>query len=309
MKKYLFLIAVALIAGFVESLYSGSSLIVFAAAGLYADPDIGLGKFPVNHPLNHTVYRSVELGPIPFGRAVMDGTNPDTQIKLFSDPAVNFRGIAANYNGLAVDGEYSTLEGADVVESGIVNVKVLEAVDPSDPVRIRHVGAGTAATASSQTVDGNAIIAGDATGLANDATEYTEDIKIGSDIQSVLVVGSQAQTFTTLLAEINAGLAGAQIAISGGDLVITADVAGTGHDIEILAGGTLFNALTKFIAILDPVAGVDAVLAADTVGAFCTAADAAKTAVVSGAEFRGTTTGPGMVALFLPAGKKTVTAD
>ena len=306
--KILSLAAILAIAGYLETFYPGSGFI-FAAAGLYADKNIGYGKVPYRHPLNHPVHRNVEEGPIYFGRAVKDGTNPQSQVKPFNSSDGVFRGVAANYIGTKTEGQYEALEGSDIRESGFANVFVSEAVSPASPVRIRHSAVAAVATASNQTVDLGIVAGGDPTGLANDITEYSETIKIGNDFQAVIVQGQDCQTFATLVAAINAGLAGAQIAIVGNDLKITASETGEGHEIEIQIGGNLFSELNGFVAILDPVNGVDAVSAPELVGSFCTTADAGKTVLAEGVEYRGITTGPGMVALFMQAGKKKTTAD
>lgn len=309
-KTVLTLAVVAAIAGFIEAMYPGSGVVAFAMAGAYyANPNIGAGKEPGSHPLNWTIYRVVESGSVPFGHGVKDGTDGETQAAIFNSASAVFRGVAMDRIGTVDREKYGAGEGIDIRESGLVTAVVLEAVSPGDPVRIRHTGSGTSATASYQEVTMTSVAGGDATGLADDTTEYTESIQIGSDTQSVVVAGEDAQTFTELLAAINAGLEGAQIAINSGNLRITATSTGSGHEIDIKAGGTLFESLTEFSAFADPVDGVDAVAAADTVGAFCTTADAGKTALVSGAEFRSSTTGAGVAEIFLPAGAKTITAD
>lgn len=310
-KTVFTLAVVAAIAGFIEAMYPGSGVVACAMAGAYyANPNIGAGKTPGDHPLNFTVYRVVESGSVPFGHGVKDGTDGETQATLFNSASAVFRGVAMDRIGTVDREKYGAGEGIDIRESGLVTAVVLEAVSPGDPVRIRHTGAGISATASYQEVDiGAGVVGGDATGLDDDTTEYTESIQIGSDTQAVVVVGQDAQTYTTLLAAINVGLAGAQIAINAGNLRITATTTGAGREIDIKAGGTLFEALTAFSSFSDPVDGVDAVEAADTVGAFCKTADLNKTAIISGAEFRSTTTGAGVAEIFLPAGAKKIKAD
>ena len=49
-----------------------------------------------------------------------------------------------------------------------------------------------------------------ATGLANDATEYTANITVDGDINAIAITGSTAQTIATLITEINADLTDAQ---------------------------------------------------------------------------------------------------
>lgn len=74
------------------------------------------------------------------------------------------------------------------------------------------------------------------TGLANDATVYTASIDVdapGSPV-AVSVVGSAAQTFTTLIAEINTDLGGAATAaLVGGTIVITSATTGVASAVVV----------------------------------------------------------------------------
>lgn len=309
MKQFLILFVALLIAGFLEAIAGhGTGIASLAMAGFYATESIGLGKVQRWHPLYYSVHRSVETGPMYFGRAVMDGTDPETQIKVFSSSTGVLRGIAEYYEATTVAGEYATGEGADVCESGIMNVWVTEAVDPSSTVRVVHTGTTTAATYASHTATMTSVAGGDATGLANDSTTYTAGCIVGNYNQTITVTGSAAQTYTTLMSVVNAALEGATMTIVGGNLKTTSQSAGAAYPV-VWTDTDLFASLTEFTQLEDPVAGTDAVTASEKVGCFAKTASAGKTAVVSGAEFRGTTTGAGEVALFLPAGKKTITPD
>ncbi|MGZ8924625.1 MAG: beta strand repeat-containing protein [Nitrososphaeraceae archaeon] len=114
-----------------------------------------------------------------------------------------------------------------------------------------------AATAGYQVVNFSETKAGgDATGLANDATAYTATITVDGVAKAISVVGSAAQTFTTLLNEINTDLAAAAtIAISGGNLRVTSATTGIASLVSITAG-TLFPALTDYSALATAVVGV-----------------------------------------------------
>lgn len=102
---------------------------------------------------------------------------------------------------------------------------------------------------------------GDATGLANDATVYTTTITVDGAAQAISVVGSAAQTFTTLLAEINTDLgATATASIVGGNIRVTSATTGTSSTV-LMVTGTLFPALTNFTAITAAVAGTGSVAA------------------------------------------------
>ncbi|MGZ8924301.1 MAG: beta strand repeat-containing protein [Nitrososphaeraceae archaeon] len=97
---------------------------------------------------------------------------------------------------------------------------------------------------------------GDATGLANDATTYTASISVDGVAKAISVVGSAAQTFTTLLAEINIDLAAAgTIAISGGNLRVTSATTGASSTVAI-TDTDLFSTLTNYSAVGSAVNGV-----------------------------------------------------
>lgn len=104
--------------------------------------------------------------------------------------------------------------------------------------------AGTLLTAGVTAIDfGAAVAGGDATGLRNDASVYTMSVVFGTQIVPVSVVGSAAQTFTTLASEIQTDLAAAIVgttcAVSGGDLVITAGALAPVGFIRIVDGNLL----------------------------------------------------------------------
>lgn len=75
---------------------------------------------------------------------------------------------------------------------------------------------------------------GDSTGLDNDSTVFGLTVAVdgGSD-QDILVTGSAAQTWTTLLAEINNDLSGATAALVDGSFRITSDEYGASSSIAI----------------------------------------------------------------------------
>lgn len=116
--------------------------------------------------------------------------------------------------------------------------------------------------AGSQIVDvGGAKTGATATGLANDASVYGCTIAVdGGAAQQISVTGSAAQTYTTLLAEINADLTGATCALVGGNLKVTSDTTGASSSIAIsnvagTASNILFSTLTSFVAVRTASAG------------------------------------------------------
>jgi hypothetical protein len=98
---------------------------------------------------------------------------------------------------------------------------------------------------------------GDSTGLTNDATVYTASIVVnGSGTYPISVTGSAAQTFTTLLAEINADLTGATAALEGGNIRVTCNVTGE-HTTITITDTNLFSTLTNYSSIATAVQGKD----------------------------------------------------
>lgn len=115
-------------------------------------------------------------------------------------------------------------------------------------------------TSGRQAVDLNAGVVNMASvsGLANTAQQYVAVITVDGVARAISVQGQNAQTWTTLAAEINAGLAGtATVSFVGGNLVITS--ASVGNSSSILISDTsLFNSLTGFISLMIPVQGATA---------------------------------------------------
>ncbi len=113
-------------------------------AGLYADTQTGAGKEAYYHP-NRYIFNRIAEGPIPFGAAVVLGTDPNMQVKAISGATGVFAGVAFHKNFTDTEGQYSTGEGCDVVRSGIVWVQADEAINIGDAVRVVHT-AGTGLT-------------------------------------------------------------------------------------------------------------------------------------------------------------------
>lgn len=108
----------------------------------------------------------------------------------------------------------------------------------------------------SQVVDvGGAKTGASATGLLNDATVYTASINVdGGGGQAIAVTGSAAQTYTTLLAEINADLTGATAYLYQGNIKVRSDTTGATSTIAI-TDTNLFSTLTSYVAINSAAAG------------------------------------------------------
>lgn len=93
------------------------------------------------------------------------------------------------------------------------------------------------------------------TGLANSSETYGFSVSVnGGAAQQVNVTGSSAQTYSNLIAAINADLTGASCALSGGNLHIASASNGVGSTIAITnAAGTasnvLLTTLSNYVAV------------------------------------------------------------
>lgn len=114
--------------------------------------------------------------------------------------------------------------------------------DPTDWVAVSSSG--------SQVVDvGDDKIGVSATGLADDATVYTANIVVdGGGAQAISIVGSTAQTYATLITELNKDTTGATWSLIDGNVVAVSSSSGGGSTIAI-TDTNLFSSLTAFVAI------------------------------------------------------------
>jgi len=150
---------------------------------------------------------------------------------------------------LSLSGGYSTLGtgGSVTIESG--------AGAPTGSDVIITPGAGSASPGY-QVIDmGGAMRGASATGLANDATVYTASVVIdGGSSQPIAVTGSAAQTYTTLLIQINNDITGSALDATtnnigvGGDFIIISDTTGASSTVAI-TDTDLFLTLTDYVAI------------------------------------------------------------
>jgi len=113
---------------------------------LYLSKVLGVGRIAEHSENTHIRSYAAEGADVEFGHAVMDGTNPEKQIKLYADAAGKFRGIAG-YSTEASELDTSLFAAGDpvpVIDSGVVTVYTEETISDisSDAVRIRHDSAG-----------------------------------------------------------------------------------------------------------------------------------------------------------------------
>ena len=117
--------------------------------------------------------------------------------------------------------------------------------------------------AGSQIVDvGGAKAGATATGLANDATNYTYLISTdGGANQTIAVTGSTAQTYTNLVTQINNDVTGGSCSLVGGNLKFVSSTNGASSSISLTSGGggtNLLTTLTSFVAVRTASAGTAA---------------------------------------------------
>lgn len=112
----------------------------------YLAKNIGVGRIAEHSSNTNIRSYAAEGTDVEFGHALMDGTDPEKQIKLFASASGRLRGVAG-YSTEASDLDNSLFEAGDpvpVVDSGVVMVYTEEAITDisTDAVRIRHSAAG-----------------------------------------------------------------------------------------------------------------------------------------------------------------------
>ena len=121
---------------------------------------------------------------------------------------------------------------------------------------IRSTSFTDTSTFGYQDVDlGGGVDAIDATGLANDATEYTATATVDGIAIPITIVGSAAQTYNDLLTELNTIFGvGAYASIEGGNLRIASDISGDASTV-LIEDTDLFSSLSDFVSITAAVDG------------------------------------------------------
>lgn len=281
---------------------------------LYNDQIRDAGEIVAHHPAEY-IFSMIAEGVVPFGAAVVQGTT-GRQATIPSAGNDVMLGVAGkSIEASDFDNEkYSDGDPLGVVETGIVAVRVEEAVRRGDAVRIRH---GQDVSAGYQEW-GFAVAdktGASASGLDNDVTKFGAIVTIDGVAKEVSISGQVAQTLATVIAEINAdiGLAGVA-ALVDGKIRITSATHGAKSSVSITDGNDsaakgLFATLTDAAAAPDAaVPGLDNVDSNLEPGNFCVTAVAGKTAVVSGAQWASETAGAGVAALYVK-GPFNLTAD
>lgn len=111
-----------------------------------------------------------------------------------------------------------------------------------------------------QTIDFNSgITAGtNPTGLPSTAALFKATVTVDGVVKELSVAGNTAQTFDTLLIQLNAAFDGAAVVtIEGGNMVLTSGTVGSSSSLFI-TDNNLFNSLTGYVSLLLPVMGTTA---------------------------------------------------
>jgi hypothetical protein len=134
--------------------------------------------------------------------------------------------------------------------------------EPTWAIKGATVGDGSNTAGFQDGNYGGALTGGTATGLANDATVYNASVVVdGGGSQTIAVTGSAAQTYTTLITELDADTTGATWALNGGELRCTSSSTGDTSSIATTDGPAtnLFSSLTAFVSFNTAVQGLNAI--------------------------------------------------
>jgi len=112
---------------------------------LYTSKVIGPGEVYEHNPINHLRSYAAEEDGLKFGRAVMLGTDPEKQVKIFASATGTFVGVNG-YSTQAGDldnSQYEQYDPVSVFDQGVIMVYVEEDIEVGDTVRIRHTTNGS----------------------------------------------------------------------------------------------------------------------------------------------------------------------
>ena len=131
-----------------------------------------------------------------------------------------------------------------------IRVAVVNAADIAGMDADETAG-GTAAGVQTVDFDGT-VVAGNDAGLVTGT--YTASINLDGTAYAISVPVTTADTFTTVIAAINADLPGTELAISGGNLVVTSPTTGLASYVMI-TDVDLFVGMSGYAGVLSPVDG------------------------------------------------------
>lgn len=108
--------------------------------GMFQEKVLSRGKVAEHNPMTNIRSFAAEGDDIGFGYGVMDGTDAEKQVEVYSSASGKFRGVALQSTE-ASDLDNSNYEEYDqvaVMDQGVVWVYCEEAVNVGDAVRVRH---------------------------------------------------------------------------------------------------------------------------------------------------------------------------
>ena len=127
---------------------------------LYLEKGLGYGRIAEHSPITNIRSFAAEGTDLKFGRAAMDGTDPEKQVKLYASQTGKFRGVIG-YSTEAGDLDNELYEDEDVcavIDQGVVTVFIEEAVTDitTQSVRVRTDTSGITGTAGNFRVTSDA---------------------------------------------------------------------------------------------------------------------------------------------------------
>jgi len=108
--------------------------------GMFQAKVLSRGKVAEHNPMTNIRSYAAEGVDIGFGYGVMDGTDAEKQVKVYSSASGKFRGVAVQSTEASDldNSDYQEYDQVAVMDQGVVWVYCEEAVNVGDAVRVRH---------------------------------------------------------------------------------------------------------------------------------------------------------------------------
>jgi hypothetical protein len=108
--------------------------------GMFQAKVLSRGKVAEHNPMTNIRSYAAEDVDIGFGYGVMDGTDAEKQVKVYSSASGKFRGVAIQSTEASDldNSDYQDHDQVAVMDQGVVWVYCEEAVNVGDAVRVRH---------------------------------------------------------------------------------------------------------------------------------------------------------------------------
>ncbi len=199
---------------------------------------------------------------------------------------INRFSTATEFNGQnLLDGSFTSLLvhfGVDASANSQLDIAAAAGIT-STAVDMPFILSGTATPyTGAQVVNVGGNVAGaDATGIPNVAGPFTATITVDGVAVPISVAGTAAQTYTTLIAELNADLgAAATASLAGGNILVTSATTGLTSTVSI-ADTDLFSNVTNFVGFNAPIIGLDISSSAGAAQAAVASLDTATDAIIT----------------------------